>query len=169
MAAILLAIALLFGLLLIPFGLPGTWVMVGAVLAYSYWGAPSAIGTWVVLVSAVLAAIGEILEFTLAGRFAKRYGGSRRAGWGAIIGSIIGAVVGVPVPIVGSLIGAFVGAFAGAWLAEITRAREVGMATRVATGALLGRIAAVAAKVGIGVAIIVLVVVALGVHQFTGQ
>jgi uncharacterized protein YqgC (DUF456 family) len=157
MAAILLAIALLLGLVLIPFGLPGLWVMVGAVLAYSYLGPPNSIGTWLVVVVALLAALGELLEFVLAGRFARRYGGSRRAAWGAIIGSIVGAIVGVPVPIIGSMIGAFVGAFAGAWVAELTRAREVGAATRVATGALLGRVAAVAAKVGVGTAIIALV------------
>ena len=34
--------------------------------------------------------------------FARRYGGSKRAGWGALAGGLIGAVVGVPVPIIGS-------------------------------------------------------------------
>jgi uncharacterized protein len=161
MAPLLLILALIAGLVLIPFGLPGLWVMTGAVLVYSYVGPAGAIGVWTVVVVAGLAALGELLEFLLAGRYARRYGGSRRAGWGAIIGSIVGAIMGVPVPLVGSLIGAFVGAFAGAWLAEITRRTELRAATRVATGALLGRIVAVAVKVGIGCAVLVWVAFAL--------
>jgi len=161
MAQTLLFIALVAGLLLIPFGLPGLWVMVGAVLLYSYVGPAGALGAWTVVAVAVLAGIGELLEFLLAGRFARRYGGSRRAGWGAIIGSIVGAFMGVPVPLVGSLVGAFVGAFAGAWLAEMTLKREIRAATRVATGALVGRLAATAMKAGIGCAIVVWVAFAL--------
>jgi len=47
------------------------------------------------------------------------------------------------VPIVGSVIGAFAGAFIGAFVAELTQG-SVGNATKVATGALIGR--AVAAR-----------------------
>ena len=60
----------------------------------------------------LIAVIAEVVEFMLAGRFAQRYGGSRRAGWGAIIGGMVGAFMGVPIPIIGSVIGAFVGFFA---------------------------------------------------------
>lgn len=155
------ATALLLGLLLVPFGLPGLWVMVGAVLVYSYLGPAGAIGAWTVVAVAGLAAVGEILEFLLGARYARKYGGSRRAGWGAIIGSIVGAVMGVPIPLLGSLVGAFIGAFAGALVAELTRRTEFGAATRVATGALVGRIVAVAVKVGIGCAIMVWVGFAL--------
>src|ERR671930_1928718 len=118
MAEILLALALLFGLAMIPFGLPGLWVMAGAVLVYSYLGPPSAIGIATLIAVVVLALVGELLEFALAGRYARKYGGSRRAGWGAILGGIIGAIVGVPIFLIGSMIGAFLGAFVGAWVAE---------------------------------------------------
>jgi uncharacterized protein YqgC (DUF456 family) len=165
MAAFLLMAVLVLGLLMIPFGLPGLWVMTGAVLVYSLVNAPNAIGIWTIVIVALLAALGEVWEFLLAGRFARKYGGSRRAGWGAIIGSIVGAIVGVPVPLIGSMIGAFVGAFVGAWVAELTKRTEVRAATRVATGALLGRIAAVAAKVGIGCAVLVWVGFALWVGR----
>lgn len=161
MALLLLFVALIAGLLLIPFGLPGLWVMVGAVLLYSYLVPSGAIGAWTVVAVAVLAGVGELLEFLLAGKYARRYGGSRRAGWGAIAGSIVGAIMGVPVPLVGSLIGAFLGAFAGAWLAEMTQNTEIRSATRVATGALIGRLVATAAKAGIGCAILVWVAFAL--------
>jgi uncharacterized protein len=168
MANVLLALAMLLGLVMIPFGLPGLWVMAGAVLVYSYVGPPSAIGTVTLIAVLVLAFVGELLEFALAGRYARRYGGSRRAGWGAILGGIIGAFVGVPIFLIGSMIGAFLGAFVGAWVAELTRGSEVRTATRVATGALLGRIAAVAAKVGIGLAIMVWTFVAIGLAAHLG-
>jgi uncharacterized protein YqgC (DUF456 family) len=161
MMALLLILVLLLGLFLIPLGLPGLWVMLAAVVGYMFLGPPGGIGVWTVVVVAVLAGVGELLELVLAGRYARKYGGSRRAGWGAIIGSIVGAIIGVPVPIVGSMVGAFLGAFAGAWVAELTRSAELRGATRVATGALLGRIAATAAKVGIGCAVIVWVGFAL--------
>jgi uncharacterized protein YqgC (DUF456 family) len=161
MMALLLMLVLLLGLLMLPLGLPGLWVMLAAVAGYAFLGPSGRIGAWTIAIVAALAGLGELLELVLAGRFARRYGGSRRAGWGAIIGSIAGAIIGVPVPVVGSMIGAFVGAFVGAWVAELTRSPEVRGATRVATGALLGRIAATAAKVGIGCAVIVWVGFAL--------
>src|SRR6185295_1028847 len=99
----------------------------------------------------VLMIIAEVLEWVLAGRFAKKYGGSKRAGWGAIIGGMIGAFMGVPIPIIGSVIGAFLGAFVGAFVFEWSGTRDHGVATRVAWGALIGRVVAAAIKVGIGI------------------
>ena len=151
---LLLALALFASLLLIPLGLPGTWVMLAAAFGYNALvpgAGPIASGTLVA--TALLALVAEVLEFTVAARYTTRYGGSRRAGWGAILGGIVGAVVGVPVPVIGSVIGAFVGAFAGAYAAEWSRKSGNAVATRVATGALLGRAAAAAVKTAFGLAI----------------
>ena len=157
----LLVIVLVFGLLLIPFGLPGLWLMVGATLVFSYL-APAGRGPGVMTLIAItlLALVAEVIEFVLGGRYARKYGGSRRAGWGAILGGLVGAVVGVPVPLIGSMIGAFIGAFAGALIAELTHGTAVGTATRVAKGALIGRAVAVAVKVALGLVLIVWVVFA---------
>jgi hypothetical protein len=108
------------------------------------------IGLFTVIGVGLLMAIGEGLDWVLAGRFARRYGGSRRAGWGAIIGGMVGAFMGVPVPIVGSIVGAFLGSFLGAFIFEWSGTRDHSHATRVAWGALLGRAAAAATKVAIG-------------------
>jgi uncharacterized protein YqgC (DUF456 family) len=159
MEELLLALALVAGLLLIPLGLPGLWLMVGAALLYSY--AKPTISVWTIGVLAVLALVAELIEFALSGRYARKYGGSRRAGWGAILGGIVGAFVWTPLPVIGPMIGAFAGAFVGAWLAEITAGTAVRGATRVATGALLGRIVAVAMKVGIGLVLAVWVLLAV--------
>jgi uncharacterized protein YqgC (DUF456 family) len=152
MELLVLALVLVVGLVLVPLGLPGTWVILAAALAYNALTGSSAISGGSIIALLILAVIGEVIEFTLAARYTRLYGGSRRAGWGAIIGGIVGAIVGVPVPIIGSVIGAFVGSFLGALVAEWTRGTETRAAARVATGAFLGRVFATAAKVGIGVA-----------------
>ena len=155
MELLLLAAVLLLSFIMIPFGLPGLWIMVGAAVAYQLL-LPGTIGIMTVVGTAGLALVAEVLEFTLAGSYARKYGGSRRAGWGAIIGSIVGAIVGVPIPIVGSIIGGFVGAF----VAERSRGTELGGASRVATGALIGRVVAAAMKTGIGVVIAIWILLA---------
>jgi uncharacterized protein YqgC (DUF456 family) len=151
MTVVLLILVLLLGLVMIPFGLPGTWIIVGAALGYSIL-VPGSISMFTVIAVAVLAVIGEVIEFTLTAKYTKKYGGSSRASWGAIIGGMVGAFMGVPVPIIGSVIGAFIGAFVGAFVAELSRGTGGAGATRVATGALIGRALASAVKVGIGVA-----------------
>jgi uncharacterized protein YqgC (DUF456 family) len=161
MAAVLLVVILVVGILLVPFGLPGLWVMAGGVLVYDLAVPGGGIGLPLVIGTAAAALVGEVLDLALAGRYARKYGGSRRAGWGALLGSLVGAVVGVPLPVVGSVVGAFVGAFAGALLAELTRRTEVRAATRVATGALIGRVVAAGVKVGIGFAVLAVVLFAL--------
>ena len=150
MALIVLAVVLFAGLLLIPLGLPGIWLIVGAVALYNPVTGTEAVGTATIIAVLLLATIAEIIEFTLAARYTREYGGSKRAGWGAILGGIVGAIVGVPVPVIGSVIGAFVGSFVGALVAEWSLGTKTGAATRVATGALLGRVMATAAKVAIG-------------------
>jgi uncharacterized protein YqgC (DUF456 family) len=160
MESALLVLALVVGLILVPFGLPGLWVMVGAVLLYSY-VVPGSIGLGTIIFLALLALVAEILEFSVSARYTRKYGGSRRAAWGAILGGIVGAFVGVPVPVVGSVVGAFVGSFAGALIAELSRRSDMAVATRVATGALVGRAVAAAIKVALGIVIAVWVLFAL--------
>lgn len=154
MEILIFAAVLLLSLFLIPLGLPGLWLMLGAALGYNALVDGDPIGWFAIGGSLVLAVIAEVLEFTLSARYTQKYGGSKRAAWGAIIGGIAGAIVGVPVPIIGSVIGAFVGSFGGALVAEYTRREATaGSATKVATGALIGRVVAAAMKTTIGVMI----------------
>jgi uncharacterized protein YqgC (DUF456 family) len=99
--------------------------------------------------------LSEVLESCIGFRFARRYGGSSRAGWGALVGGLIGAIVGVPVPIVGSVVGGFVGAFLGAAVFEYSRARHAEGSVKAGWGAVLGRAAAAAIKMAIGVVLTV--------------
>ncbi len=160
LATLLLLVCCVAGLLLLPFGLPGLWVMVLGVLACGWLTDFRTITAGLIILVVGLAFAGEVLEAWLGFRFAERYGGSRRAGWGALIGGLAGAVIGVPVPLIGSVVGGFVGAFAGATLFEYTVARHSGTAARAGWGAVLGRAIAAAGKMALGVVITVAAVFA---------
>ncbi len=161
MELILLCAVVVLSLILIVFGLPGLWIMIASAVCYRIL-VPEQPISWVTIAGiTILAVVAEIFEFTLTGKYARKYGGSRRAGWGAIIGGFIGAIVGIPVPIIGSVIGAFAGSFVGAFIAELSGGKAgAGDATRVATGALIGRAVATALKVGIGCTIAAWILVA---------
>ena len=160
MEVLILAAVLLLSLVMIPFGMPGTLVMFAAALCYKLLVPQGGIGWPTVVIVGAMMAIAEVLEWSLAARFARRYGGSKRAGWGAAIGGMVGAFMGVPIPVVGPIVGAFAGAFAGALLFELGGGTGGGTATRVAWGALLGRVVAAGLKMGIGIVMAVWVLVA---------
>jgi uncharacterized protein len=151
---LLLAVAGVAGLLLIPLGLPGLWLIVLGILSYGWLTDFQTLTVGLVALAVGLAVLGEAVEAWIGFRFARRYGGSRRAGWGALAGGLIGAVVGVPVPIIGSVVGGFVGAFAGAAVFEHTRERASEGAVRAGWGAVLGRAAAVALKMALAVVMV---------------
>lgn len=150
MPLLILACVIILSLILIVLGLPGLWIMVASAVAYNMIVPGDPIGWFTLLAVAVLALVAELLEFSLTGRYARKYGGSRRASWGAILGGMVGAMIGFPVPVIGPIIGAFVGSFCGALFAELTGGTSARDATRVAKGALIGRVVSTMLKIGIG-------------------
>ena len=161
MLLVLFVLIMLASIFVVPLGLPGTFFMVVAAIAFDAF-LSTGIGWVAIGVALALALFAEVLEWTLSARFARKYGGSRRAGWGAIIGGFLGAFAGIPVPVVGSMIGAFAGAFLGALVAEWTQPHsDASSATRVATGALIGKAAATAMKLAIAFTIAFLLTVSL--------
>jgi uncharacterized protein YqgC (DUF456 family) len=157
----ILAIALLVGLglaglAMIPLGLPGLWVMVGGILAYGWMTGFRSVGVVTIATVLGIAFLGEIIDNWLGFRYAKRYGGSTRSGWGALVGGLVGAVIGVPIAVIGSVIGAFLGSFIGAALFEYSYSRHTGVAARAGWGAVMGRVAAAAVKIALGIVIAVI-------------
>ena len=114
------------------------------------------IGWGTIALVVVLAGIAETLEAWLGFRFAQRFGGSKRAGFGALVRGLIGAIVGTPVPLIGSVIGAFVGAFLGAVVFEYIGGSEQRKALGAGFGAVLGKAAGAASKISIGIIIAII-------------
>jgi uncharacterized protein len=155
----LLAAAAFVGLFLIPMGLPGLWLLLAAGLTHRLLVPDSGIGWMVLAVATALAILAEYLEFALSARYTRKYGGSRRAAWGALLGGFVGAIVGVPVPILGSVIGAFAGSFIGALAGEYSVSRSAATAQRAAWGSLVGRVMATVVKTATGLVIVVILLV----------
>ena len=159
MAYLLLVLLQTVGLFLIPLGLPGLWVEVAALISYAWLTDFETIGAVALGIVLGLALLAELAELVLGGRFARKYGGGRRAAWGAILGGMVGAVVGLPIPLLGSVFGAMIGSFAGAFVLEMTRRKGTAPSLRVGWGALLGWVTAISLKVGVGVVILVFTVI----------
>src|SRR3989442_11684090 len=114
--ALLLGVCIILGLLLVPLGLPGLWVMVAGIVGYGWLTDFRSIGVATIAVVLGIAFLGEIIEAWLGFRFARTFGGSRRSAGGALVGGVVGAPMGVPVPLLGRVLGAFLGSFVGAGL-----------------------------------------------------
>src|SRR6185437_13831517 len=140
LALLLLVIVGLGGLVLIPLGLPGLWVILLGIIGYGWYTDFNPYGLWFLLAEIGLAFLGEVLESWIGFRFARRCGGSRRAGWGSVIGG-------------------FLGAFLGATLFEYTNQWRAGGSVRAGWGAVLGRAVAAALKIAVGVVMLVLAIV----------
>lgn len=153
MLAIIGIVVMGIALFLTPLGIPGLWIMVGVLTIGAALGEVSILMLFICLALALAA---EILEFFIVKKLNLRYGGSRLAFWGAILGGVAGVVVGMPIPIIGSIIAGFLGSFAGAMAATFYETKKLDSATRVGWGVLVGRMWSAAAKVAAGIVIFVL-------------
>src|SRR6059058_3959524 len=140
--ALLLGVCTILGLLLVPLGLPGLWVMVASIVGYGWLTDFRSVGVATIGAVLGLAFLGEIVEWWLGFRLTRTFGASRRSAWGALVGGIVGGVIG-----------AFLGSFAGAALFEYSLSRTTGTAVRAGWGAVVGRAAAAAAKIALGIVI----------------
>src|SRR5256885_1672478 len=91
------------GLALVPLGLPGLWVMVLGVIAYG--GLTHTAGVAIIATVLGVAFLGEVVEWWLGFRLAERYGGSRRAGWGAVVGRAASAAAKLAAGLVIAIVG----------------------------------------------------------------
>ncbi|MGB1656487.1 MAG: DUF456 domain-containing protein [Longimicrobiales bacterium] len=149
--ALVAVVAMLACLAIIPFGLPGLWLIVVITLALVLAGEL----TWTFgLFVAASALIVEVAEIAILKRFGRAFGGSSRAFWGAVVGGFVGLFVGVPVPLIGPVITAFLGTFLGAGLVTWLETMSLERSARVGWGVLLARTAAVAMKVTVAVVVI---------------
>jgi uncharacterized protein YqgC (DUF456 family) len=152
-------LGLLVGLLFIPLGLAGTWIILGVGCVVSLLTEFTRVEWQVLLVLGILAGIGEVLESLLGVFSVRRFGASKWAMLGTFVGGIVGGIAGTGVvPIIGSLVGAFVGAFVGAVAGELLHRREMSASMRAGWGAFLGRLLAIVIKFEIGVVMVIVLI-----------
>ncbi len=156
------------------FGLPGNWFIVALAAVWFYFTDAAStyhIGIGLIILLAVLAGIGELIEFGASILGNKKVGGSRRAGFGGLAGSLIGGVVGIFVglpilnPLLGMVVGtvlfACVGALVGATLGEKSDGAELGQSLKVGSVAAASRLVGTLGKVAFGAAMLVLAILDL--------
>ena len=112
--AILMCLVNAVWLATVFFYLPGNWLIVLTTGALAWWQRDAQmISFWTVASMALLALVGEVIEFLAGLGGAKKAGAGWLASAAAILGALVGAVVGtflIPVPFVGTLLGACIGA-----------------------------------------------------------
>ena len=171
---IVLLIVLAGGWLLTLLGMPGNWLMVAATLVYSLLvpaESQLAVGMPLVIITAVLAVLGEIVEMAAAAVGTATRGGSRRGAvlalLGSLVGAVVGMVVGLPIPLVGPVLAALLfaglGALVGAILGEQWKGRSLDESWQIGKAAFWGRIVGTLGKMVIGSVIVATVVAALWV------
>lgn len=150
----------------ILFNLPGAWLMILIAAFVEWWIPGPQMFSWTTLtVAVVLAALGEVLEFTFGAAGARQAGGSRRGALLAIVGGVVGAVMGTPLaPVAGTLIGACLGAFAGSVVGDLWAGQPLGRSVEAGSGAAVGRFWGTVAKMVVGGAIVLM----LAIDAFVG-
>lgn len=151
------ALLVLLGLVLLlnVFGLPGNWIMLILVAVYRFvLPVETGIDIWYWVIVVALGVLGEVLEFFLQVRQAKRYGSSGTGTVGGVIGALIGAVLCAPILFgLGAFLGALAGAYAGCLLFELLRGQDLKTASRAALGAMFGRFLGTVCKLACGAVI----------------
>ncbi len=146
----LVFLALLLGLHF--FGLPANWLILLGLGAWK-WAHPDMAGGWgffLLLFGVCLA--GEVVEFAAQYWGARRFGGTNRGAWAAVLGAIVGGIFGAAFFFgLGAIPGSLFGAYAGSLLVEIGQGRSFDDARYAAMGAMWSKVFGTVAKIGLGV------------------
>lgn len=162
----LVILVLLNGLWLatVLFGLPGNWLMVFMTSLFAWWRWEEGIFSgWTLAAAAILALIGEVIEFVAGMVGARKAGASWRASIVGLFGALIGAVIGtaaIPVPIVGTIIGTCLGAGISVWVVEVSRGEHPDLSMERAVGAGVGKFLGILGKFVVGIVIWLVIAVA---------
>lgn len=151
-----------FWLVLTLFALPGNWLIVITTSVFAWWQwEHNVFSIYTLITIAVLAFLGEAVEFFAGAGGAKKAG----AGWlgaiAAIFGAIFGAIAGTFIlPLLGTILGACLGAGLAATVVELAMGKTPDASIRSGFGASLGHLIGSTAKFAIGVAIWLIVAIA---------
>jgi len=150
----ILILLFLIGFVCIFFTTFGTLIIFLGAFAFAAMTEFTLIDVPTLIIIFALYLLGEVLEYLLVVVGAKKFGASNWAIAGAIVGGIVGAILGAAFFGVGVILGTFLGLFFGAFFVELFRKRDFVKAVLAGTGAFVGRLGSIAAKVVISIAIL---------------
>ena len=149
---------LVAGLLVLVFGIPGTWIILADAAFYGWVTNFRAVTGKTLLVLLALAICGELLEFSLSFFGLKRLKPSKGVIIVSLLCGFITAVLMAPLFFgLGALFGALIGTFGGAFIVEYLTEKHLNHAARIGWGALIGRLAGFFSKFAIASAMIVII------------
>ncbi|QYY35884.1 DUF456 domain-containing protein [Ruficoccus sp. ZRK36] len=122
--------------------LPGCVIIWSGIFIYKLW-VPGDVSWKVVIITGLLAALAQVLDFIAGYWGAKKFGGSTRGAVGAVLGGIIGPFV--MSPFFGLVLGPIIGAIIG----ELSARRTLLESGKSGVGTLVGGIASFIIKIGI--------------------
>ncbi len=151
------------GLLLSCLSISGTWLVILAALLAAVLSPSPFPGLFTILIFIALASAVELLEWAAGMWGVARRGGSKLAGFMALVGGILGLFAGglFPIPLVGSLLGMLVFSFALVFLVERNRLQHDGKAAHIAMGAVVARVLVIMLKVSITLAMIAWLIIGM--------
>lgn len=159
---VILVLSNAFWLMLVPFTLPGNWLMIICTCLLAWWKSDEQLFSWPLLTTiTVLALIAELIEFFAGLGGAKKAGAGWLGALAAIAGAICGAVVGTGfMPILGTMLGACFGAGLATWTVERITGKKNQQSLQSGVGAGTGVLIGTISKFCIGCLIWLLITIA---------
>jgi uncharacterized protein YqgC (DUF456 family) len=167
----LLFLGMIAGLVIIPFGFPGTILILASILIYCIaTNFNEAIGVPFFILLCVMTLVAETADNWLTAIGARHYGASTGSIWLSFFGGLIGAImIGGPAAIIFGPLGPVAGGFIGAFIAvvawELYRQKSMHEALRAGWGSFVGRMAGIVLKVVMSVAMIIAVALSVLFHS----
>ena len=168
-------VLMLVGLLgsVVP-GLPGVTLIFLSALLYAILTDFQTVGTVVIVILFVFAALAFLIDFVATSYGARRFGASNWGTVGGAIGGIVGALAGLVFAGIGSLFGLIAGTIAGVFVGEYLRRQRHSneeeqqaqepdwrRASRAAGGVIVGYLASAIVQGLLGLASVIIFVLAL--------
>lgn len=119
---------------------PGCFVALGGSVCYAVAAGDPYPSWWFWMIMLVLAVFGTLVDNLTTALGARKFGGSKQAFWGSMIGLFVGAFFVFPF---GIIIGPFLGAFVAEWHFQKKNAKD---SAKSGIGATLGTLAGALAK-----------------------
>ncbi|MBS3948292.1 MAG: DUF456 family protein [Dethiobacter sp.] len=122
--------------------LPGVILIYGGMLLYGLLTGFAALDANFYLLQGMALLLTFFIDYLAATVGTRRYGGSRRAAWGAAAGILLGGFLLGP-------FGVVIGPFLGAVLAELSGGKQLEQSIRIGVGTLIGFLGGTVLKFGI--------------------